>query len=70
MSEEETVAIPAEQYERCERRIVGTAFESVDQYVQFVVSEVLDPAAGGADEADDDRGPAEDRLEALGYLDG
>jgi len=52
--------------EQCERRIQGTEFDSVEEYVQFIVREVV--------EGDDREGVSEDatdelkrRLEALGY---
>lgn len=64
-----TVRIAEHLHERTEQRIAGTTFESVDEYVQFVLEEVLaaDAADGSYDDVDDDDVQA--RLRSLGYLD-
>lgn len=68
MTDTYTVSVPADLYEQCEKNIDGTTFESVDQYVQFVLSEVITHSdQRNAETSDDDI--SEEQLEALGYLD-
>lgn len=64
-----TVTIEGHLYERVERRIAKTNFESVDDYVTFVLEEVV--AGDEADEAyeDVDEDNVQARLRSLGYLD-
>lgn len=63
------VAIDDRLYERVERRVARTDFESVDEYVAFVLEEVV--AGDEADEAyeDVDDEDVQARLRSLGYLD-
>ncbi|WP_435074272.1 hypothetical protein [Halorubrum sp. HHNYT27] len=63
------VAIDDHLYERVERRVARTNFESVDEYVTFVLEEVV--AGDDADEAyeDVDDEDIQARLRSLGYLD-
>lgn len=69
MPGERTVSVSATMYEQCEQIIEGTNFESVDQYVQFVLSEVLEPDETGPGDTNDNSAVDEGHLEALGYLD-
>jgi Arc/MetJ-type ribon-helix-helix transcriptional regulator len=70
MIDDPTVTVPPEIYEQCEQQIKGTTFESVDEYVEFVLSEVLDPTKAVADaDTTGSHGATEEQLEALGYLD-
>jgi len=64
-----TVAIEEHLYERVERRIAKTNFESVDEYVTFVLEEVV--AGDDVDEAHEevDKEDVQARLRSLGYLD-
>jgi Arc/MetJ-type ribon-helix-helix transcriptional regulator len=39
--EKKTVSLPAELYGKIEQRIAGTEFNSVDEYANFVLAEVL-----------------------------
>jgi Arc/MetJ-type ribon-helix-helix transcriptional regulator len=68
-TDERTVAIDEHLYERVERRIAKTDFESVDEYVAFVLEEVV--AGDETDEAyeDVDEDDVQSRLRSLGYLD-
>ncbi|WP_127341318.1 CopG family transcriptional regulator [Halorubrum sp. 48-1-W] len=67
-TDERTVRIAEHLHERTERRIAGTTFGSVDEYVQFVLEEVLAADDDGSyDDVDDDDVQA--RLRSLGYLD-
>ena len=67
-----TVSIPAPLAEKVKKRIDGTGFTSVSDYVTFVLREVL----AGEDEEDtkeafskEDEEKVKERLKALGYLD-
>ena len=68
MPDEHTVVVPAELYERCERNVEKTTFESVDQYIQFILSEVVTEEGVSDNDAAGSRDVAEEQLEALGYL--
>lgn len=69
-----TIVLPAHIGEQIENRIDGTQFETADEYVTYVLEQVMahidredsaPPAeAGQVDEA----AAVEDRLESLGYL--
>ena len=64
------VRLPPELQTQCEKRIEGTNFESVEEYVQFVVAE----ACAGTQDDSGSRRPTtssdkvSERLESLGYL--
>ena len=67
-----TVSIPAPLAEKVKKRIDGTGFTSVSDYVTFVLREVL----AGEEEEDtkeafskEDEEKVKERLKALGYLD-
>jgi Arc/MetJ-type ribon-helix-helix transcriptional regulator len=69
-SESRTVNLPTEIYKRVKDRAEAANFESVDEYVIFVLSEVLK----GDDEyeesaIDSEQEEVKKRLKALGYLD-
>lgn len=68
-SDRRRVAVPDHLYERAERRVEKTSFESVDDYVGFLLEEVLaeDTVEESFDDVDDDDIQA--RLRSLGYLD-
>lgn len=65
-----TIAVPTDVYERVERRLPRSEFETVDEYAAYVLEDVL----GRVEDATDgeptgvDREEVETRLEALGYL--
>ena len=61
------VLLPAELYSRIEERVKATGFSSTDDYVIFVLEEVLkdeEPVVSGEEEEE-----VKKRLRALGYLD-
>ncbi len=60
------VLLPAELYNQIEERVKATGFSGADDYVIFVLEQVLkeDEASGQEDEAEVKR-----RLKALGYMD-
>ncbi|WP_458207750.1 hypothetical protein [Haladaptatus sp. NG-SE-30] len=70
MTEEASVRLPADLWEECERRIKGTNFESVEEYVQFVVAELLDGTdtrGSSGVERSENSTEVMDRLKSLGY---
>ena len=67
-----SVELPAEVHGRIERRVEGTDFDSVDEYVTFVLEEVLHYAESGSGNMTDeavDEDEVKDRLRSLGYID-
>ena len=67
--EKKTVSLPAELYGKIEQRIVGTEFDSVDEYVNFVLEEVLKEEESETSFSKDDEEEVKKRLKDLGYLD-
>ncbi|QCC49283.1 hypothetical protein [Halobellus limi] len=72
-TEDTQIRLRGELVEQCEARIEGTEFESVEQYVQFVMETVIASEDRDAD-IQHDRGSdaavssdVEDRLASLGY---
>ena len=69
--EVKTLAIPAEIYAKIEERVEATGFGSVDEYIAFVLEEILkddeeeDRAAFSKEEEEE----VKKRLRSLGYLD-
>ncbi|QSW97915.1 hypothetical protein [Haloterrigena alkaliphila] len=65
-----TISVPASVYERVERRLERSEFETADEYATFVLEEVLARVEDETDEAASsvDQEEVETRLEALGYL--
>lgn len=68
MADKHTVSVPEHVYEACEGRIADTTFESVDEYVAYVLGQVV---AAEPDQKQDDSqsGVDEQHLAALGYID-
>ncbi|MFC1848235.1 CopG family transcriptional regulator [Chloroflexota bacterium] len=66
-----TVAIPAELYEKIEERVRATGFSSIEEYVTFVLEEILkdDDEEDGAAFSKEEEEEVKKRLRALGYLD-
>jgi Arc/MetJ-type ribon-helix-helix transcriptional regulator len=68
----QSVALPDRIVSRVEDRLPRTEFESVDEYVAFVMEEVLYRVEREADDEDAetvDEDEVKDRLKSLGYLD-
>lgn len=65
------ISIPATLFERIGVRIEGTGFGSVDEYVAFVLREVLaeDEEAAKPAYSREDEERVKERLRSLGYLD-
>ena len=66
-----TVSLPAELYGKIEERLVSSGFASVDEYVAFVLEEVLREEGEGEDKAfsAEEEEQVKRRLRALGYSD-
>ncbi len=67
-----TVSIPVPLYEKIKKRIDGTGFKSVSDYVTFVLREVLASLEEEEQEeafSQEQEEKVKDRLRALGYLD-
>jgi len=65
--EERDISIPQSLYKRIQERIKGTGFSSVDEYVTYVLREVLsEDEAGEFTEEDEEK--VRERLRSLGYL--
>ena len=66
---EKNIEIPLQLYEKIEKRIKGSEFDSVSAYVAFVVAEVLreeENQRGAPPPEDEEKVKA--RLKALGYI--
>ncbi len=66
--ERKTVFLPAELYSRIEERVKATAFSSVEEYVIFILEEVL-KEEGEEEQAfsKEEEEEVKKRLKALGY---
>lgn len=67
----ESVAIPSDVLERIGDRIAHTEFDDVDEYVTYVLEEVLHTVEHETDFRSDDEvdeQQVEERLKSLGYL--
>jgi len=68
------VNIPAEVFEGIQKRVDGSEFTTVDEYVTYVLSQVLEQVEGGekppeeAEMSDEDEEKVKERLRALGYI--
>ncbi len=63
-----TVRIPEELAKRLESRLEGSAFDSVDGFVAFVLGRLLEEAGGPGFSEEDER-VLKERLRSLGYID-
>ncbi len=72
MSEEfGTVKIPKDIIEKIKERIQETEFKSVEEYITFVLQEVIKDEDDEPEEvfSEEDEKKVKERLRALGYLD-
>ncbi len=69
--ESRTVSLSAKLYDRIERRVKATSFGSVDEYVIFVLEEVVKEDEQEEERAfsKEDEEEVKKRLRGLGYLD-
>jgi Arc/MetJ-type ribon-helix-helix transcriptional regulator len=63
-----TVRIPEEVARRLEARLEGSAFDSVDAFVAFVLGRLLEEQGGPGFSEEDER-VLKERLRSLGYID-
>jgi hypothetical protein len=63
-----TIRLPAETVRAIEARLEGSAFESVDAFVAFVLARLLE-SPGGPGLTEDDERTLKERLRSLGYID-
>ena len=67
--EKKTVSLPTELYSKIVQRIVGTDLNSVDDYVVFVLEEVVKEEEPERAFSEQDEKEVKKRLRALGYMD-
>ena len=66
--EKKAVLLPAELYSKVEEVVNSTDFSSVDEYVVFVMEEVLKPdEEEGQVFSEEEEREVKERLKALGY---
>lgn len=63
-----SISLSDETYARVESRLEASDFESVDEYVNYVVLQVLNQLEGGEDGSAGDREEVMNKLRDLGYL--
>ncbi len=66
-----TITLSDDLVERLETRVQYTDFETVDEYAEFALSEVVTRVERDSDGTEDPAAPedeVQDRLESLGYL--
>jgi Arc/MetJ-type ribon-helix-helix transcriptional regulator len=72
MAEEVEIKIPKDIYEKIQERIKDTEFKSVDEYITYVLREVLASLEEEETEevfSEEEEEKVKERLRALGYLD-
>ncbi len=62
------VNIPAELYDKVKNKIGSSGFNSVDEYVAFVLEQVIQEDEPKVKMSDADEAEVKKRLKALGYL--
>lgn len=67
----EPVALPTDLYDRIERRLRRSEFDTVDGYATYVLEETIARVEEDTDDsvAEVDEAEVEARLQSLGYLD-
>ena len=72
MTKVNNVAIPLKLYKKIQKRVKSTDFKSVDEYITYILEEVIKQVEE-EDEVpeytEEDEEKVKDRLRALGYLD-
>jgi Arc/MetJ-type ribon-helix-helix transcriptional regulator len=67
--ERKAVFLPAELYGKVEERVKATDFGSVDEYVEFVLEEVVKEEEEERAFSEEEEKEVKKRLKDLGYLD-
>jgi Arc/MetJ-type ribon-helix-helix transcriptional regulator len=63
-----TITVSEELRAELECRITDTEFESLEEYIRFVLEAIVEDESAQSDPRDVDQTDLEDRLEDLGYL--
>lgn len=63
------ISIPKTLYEKIKARIEGTDFDSVSEYVTYVVRKVLANLEEDIDLTKEEEDKVKEKLKALGYID-
>ncbi len=66
--EKKAVFMPAELYSKIEERVKATDFSSVDEYVEFVLEEVIKEKEWESAFTEEEEKEVKKRLKDLGYL--
>ena len=66
--ENKVVSLPEDLYDKIEAKVQATEFHSVDEYVVFVLEEVLDEGEEEVSFSEKEEEEVKNRLRALGYL--
>ncbi|MFP3300257.1 MAG: ribbon-helix-helix domain-containing protein [Thermoplasmatales archaeon] len=64
-----TVSIPTPLFEKIQKKIEGTGFTSVSDYVTFILREILAHSNDQEAFTEEDEKRVKERLKSLGYLD-
>lgn len=67
--ERKAVFMPTELYSKIEERVKATDFSSVDEYVKFILEEVIKEEGGESAFSEEEEKEVKKRLKDLGYLD-
>ena len=67
--EKKAVFLPAELYGKIEERVKATDFGSVDEYVEFILEEVVKEEEEERAFSEEEEKEVKKRLKDLGYLD-
>ena len=67
----ENITLPNDLVEKIKKRIEGTEFKTVSEYVSYVLQEVLSDDDEDEDDSfsEEDEEKVKERLRSLGYLD-
>ncbi|MBU3897283.1 MAG: ribbon-helix-helix domain-containing protein [Nanoarchaeota archaeon] len=63
-----TISIPVQLGEKIKKHIKGTGFQSVSDYVIFIIREMLSLESGKKTLSEDDKLKIINKLKALGYM--
>jgi Arc/MetJ-type ribon-helix-helix transcriptional regulator len=66
---ERTIRIPEEVAHDLEQRIEGSGFATVDSFVSFVLSRLLEQPASDTPFSEEEERQIKERLRSLGYID-
>ncbi len=64
-----SIALPAELVRAVEERMRGSAFPTVDAFVEFVLARLLERPGADSGFSEEDERHLKERLRSLGYID-